>query len=173
MECRPSLLGILVYSEFTSNVPIMGLVKSFRFSIFEIKSLLSFMYESAFLVKALGKISSKDDIFSVAQLLADTMGLPGGGLLVLCILGKNYVCGVRTCLTRRLSGTRDYFFLSYHHVYQFVDFMLVFLRQVCFCFDISVCVIELSVCLTHIVFGVLYDYCPCLVCGFYCQRMVS
>ena len=36
----------------------------------------------------LRKVSMKADTFSVAQLLADTIGLPGGGKTPLCILGK-------------------------------------------------------------------------------------
>ena len=47
----------------------------------------------------------KEDIFSVAQLFADTMSLPGRGRVSLCIFGRKYMCGVRTCLTRRMPAT--------------------------------------------------------------------
>ena len=59
------------------------------FLIFLIKSVLSFTYDFVNnVVGGVRKLSISCEIFSVGHPLADTMGLPGGGILPLCIFGR-------------------------------------------------------------------------------------
>ena len=53
-----------------------------------IKSVVSFTNDSIFVTSGFRKISTKAEIFSVAQPLALTIGLPGGGSVPLCIFGR-------------------------------------------------------------------------------------
>ena len=49
-------------------------------------------------------MSTKAEIFSVGHLLADTTGLPGGGVVFLCILGKRLSSGVFALLVKSFDS---------------------------------------------------------------------
>lgn len=62
---------------------------------------LSLMYEGINGTSGLMKWSTNCEIRSVGHSFADTIGLPGGGILHLCILGRKYICAVRGLLCTR------------------------------------------------------------------------
>ena len=68
------------------------------------KWVVSFKYEWILGRYGLRKISMSDDIFSVGQPLAETMGRQGTGILFLCILGRRYKVGVRASKVRSLRS---------------------------------------------------------------------
>ena len=89
MHAIPSSLGMLVYREITSMLPIIvsGTMLSMSFILLR-KSVASLTYDLVLDISGCRKVSTNADIFSVRQPLAETMSLPGGGVVILCILGK-------------------------------------------------------------------------------------
>ena len=59
------------------------------------KWIVSFTNDGRVKHEGFRKKSMNSDMCSVGQLLADMMGLPGGGVFPLWILGSKYSCGVR------------------------------------------------------------------------------
>ena len=55
---------------------------------------MSLIYDFVVGMSGLRKLSTKADIRSVGQSLAETTGLPGGGVIFLWILGSRYNCAV-------------------------------------------------------------------------------
>ena len=79
MHAIPSSLGMLVYREVTSMLPIIvpGTMLSMSFILLR-KSVASLTYDLVFDISGCRKVSTNADIFSVGQQLAE----------ILCILGR-------------------------------------------------------------------------------------
>ena len=75
----------LVTSSVTSSVPGGTCPRSL---IFLTKCVVSLMYDCMFGTRGCKKWSTKADMRSVGQPLAEIIGLPGGGRLCLWILGS-------------------------------------------------------------------------------------
>ena len=89
MLLSPSVLGILVYNEVTSIVPMMVLSRMFSVSLtFLMKSEVSDTCDLVSFTSGRRNMSTKADIFSVAQPFADIIGLPGDGVWFLGIFGR-------------------------------------------------------------------------------------
>ena len=84
----PSEFGILIYKLVTSNVQRIGVLGRFIFSNSQRKCPLSLTYDFCRGTRGWIKWSTNWDMCSVGQSFADTIGLPGGGILPLCILGS-------------------------------------------------------------------------------------
>ena len=89
LALRPSRFGMLVYKEVTSIVTsIVPSGRSVYLLICLLKSFVSCTNDLTLLLKGLRKWSTNCDIFSVGQPIQATTGLPGGGLVCLCIFGN-------------------------------------------------------------------------------------